>query len=189
MRADALGYPRVMSHPDIDTALGWRGRTVLDRDGERLGKLGAVYLDEDGRPAFGGVRTGLFGHRESVVPLHEAAPEGEDLRVPYAKDDVAAAPNVDPDVELSREEESELLEHFGAAQSARDVEEGMVRSEEEVDVSAGPMRPTERVRLRKVLVTDHVEQTVPVRREEVRLETDPPPEGQVESVEDVEPER
>jgi hypothetical protein len=189
MRPDAPGYPPFMSHPDIDTALGWRGRTVLDRDGERLGKLGAVYLDEDGRPAFGGVRTGLFGHRESVVPLREAEPAGDDLRVPYAKDDVAAAPNVDPDVELSREEESELLEHFGAAQDARDVEEGMVRSEEEVDVSPGPMRPTERVRLRKVLVTDRVEQTVPVRREEVRLETDPPPEGQVERVEDVEPER
>lgn len=175
-----------MNAPDIDTALGWRGRTVLDRDGERLGKLGAVYLDENGRPAFGGVRTGLFGHRESVVPLHEAEPEGDDLRVPYAKDDVAAAPNVDPDVELGPEEESALLAHFGEAESKRDVEDGMVRSEEEVEVSPGPMRATERVRLRKVLVTDHVEKTVPVRREEIRLETEPPPEGHIEHVEDVE---
>jgi hypothetical protein len=197
-----------MPQPDIDTALGWRGRTVLDRDGERLGKLGAVYLDEDGRPAFGGVRTGLFGHRESVVPLHEAAADGDDLRVPYGADEVSSAPNVDPEVELSREEEAELLAHFGegnagagarerggavAAGEAGDAGErreglqegeGMVRSEEEVDVSAGPMRPSERVRLRKVLVTEHVEKTVPVRREEIRLETDPPPEGHVESVED-----
>jgi hypothetical protein len=30
-----------------------------------------------------------------------------------------------------------------------------------------------------------VTQTVPVRREEIRLETEPPPEGQIESVEDV----
>jgi PRC-barrel domain/Domain of unknown function (DUF2382) len=205
-----------MPRPDIDTALGWRGRTVLDRDGERLGKLGAVYLDEEGRPAFGGVRTGLFGHRESVVPLHEAAAEGDDLRVPYGADEVSSAPNVDPEVELSREEEAELLAHFGEGDAGTDARratggavsagqaadatdtssapergeglqegEGMVRSEEEVDVSAGPMRPSERVRLRKVLVTEHVEKTVPVRREEIRLETEPPPEGHVESVEDV----
>ena len=61
----------------------------------------------------------------------------------------------------------------------------MVRSEEELVTGTTPMQPTERVRLRKVLVTDHVEKTVPVRREEIRLETDPPPEGTIERVEDV----
>jgi Domain of unknown function (DUF2382) len=45
--------------------------------------------------------------------------------------------------------------------------------------------PAERVRLRKVLVTDHVTKTVPVRREAIRLETDPPPKGEIEHVEDV----
>jgi Domain of unknown function (DUF2382) len=41
------------------------------------------------------------------------------------------------------------------------------------------------VRLKKVLVSDEVKKTVPVRREEVRLETDPPQEGRIESVEDL----
>jgi stress response protein YsnF len=56
----------------------------------------------------------------------------------------------------------------------------MVRSEEEITTGTTPMRPAERVRIRKVLVTDHVKKTVPVRREEVRLETDPPPAGAVD---------
>ena len=59
----------------------------------------------------------------------------------------------------------------------------MVRSEEEVRLRT-EARPRERVRLKKVVVTDHVERTVPVRREEVRLEHEPPPEGRVVDVED-----
>ena len=51
----------------------------------------------------------------------------------------------------------------------------VVRSEEELRVKPGPMRPRERVRLKKYLVTDYVEKTVPVRREEVRIEHEPPP--------------
>jgi hypothetical protein len=61
----------------------------------------------------------------------------------------------------------------------------MIRSEEELKTGTTPMKPRERVRIRKVLVTDHVKRTVPVRREEVRLETDPPQQGRVESAEDV----
>jgi stress response protein YsnF len=64
-----------------------------------------------------------------------------------------------------------LHEHYGAP--AGDAPE-VVRSEEEVRVKPGPMQPRERVRLKKYLVTDYVEQKVPVRREEVRVEHDPP---------------
>jgi stress response protein YsnF len=63
----------------------------------------------------------------------------------------------------------------------------MIRSEEEVVTGTTPMRPSERVRIRKVVVTENVTKKVPVRREEIRLETDPPPEGDVESVEDLPP--
>ncbi|RAG32418.1 hypothetical protein DN554_30420 [Burkholderia multivorans] len=61
----------------------------------------------------------------------------------------------------------------------------MTRSVEEVEFSTRPVQRAERVRLKKVLVEDEVTRTVPVRREEIRLETDPAPEGRIESVEDV----
>ena len=31
--------------PDIDTVLGWRGKSVRDASGEKLGTIGALYLD------------------------------------------------------------------------------------------------------------------------------------------------
>ena len=171
---------------DIDTALSWRGKTVVDRDGEKIGSLGDVYLDrETDLPAYAAVNTGLFGTKESFVQLEDAEPAGEDIRVPYEKARVLDAPRIDPEVALSAEEERRLDEHYGAqapAATAGDSAE-MVRSEEEATFRTEE-RPKERVRLKKVTVTDHVERTVPVRREEVRLEHEPPPEGRVVDVEE-----
>lgn len=158
--------------PDLDTVLSWRGKTVRDRDGQKLGTLGALYLDHDtDRPAYAGVHTGLFRRSESVVPLDGAEEVDGDVRVPYDAAQVRDAPNVDPDVALEEDEQARLHEHYGVSTS--DAPE-VVRSEEEVRVKPGPMRPRERVRLKKYLVTDYVEKTVPVQREEVRVEREPP---------------
>jgi hypothetical protein len=191
---------------DLDTVLGWRGRTVVDRDGEKIGTLGELFLDRaTDLPAWAGVSTGLLGTKQTYVPLAGIREDGDDLRVGYPKDLVMDAPGIDPDVALSEDEERSLFEHYGerwdasgdAAPPPADAGEGegegegegaeMIRSEEEVGRGPVERRPVERVRLRKVTVTENVQRTVPVRREEVRLETDPPPEGRVESVEDVEP--
>src|SRR3954447_21990973 len=174
---------------DIDTALGWRGKTVRDRDGEKVGTLGDVYLDDEtDRPAYAGVRTGLFRRNESIVPLAEAREVDGDVVVPYAGEQIREAPNVDPDVALTDEEEDRLLGHYGEATQImpdREASPEVVRSEEEVSFGVAPARPKERVRLRKHTVVEHVQKTVPVRREEVRVEHDPPPSGQVVRVEDV----
>jgi hypothetical protein len=56
-----------MPEHDLNTLLGWRGRTVLDRKGETIGKLGDLYLDEaTDRAAYAGIRTGLLGRHEST---------------------------------------------------------------------------------------------------------------------------
>jgi hypothetical protein len=179
-----------MADHDLDTLLGWRGRTVLDRKGETIGKLGDLYLDDaTDRAAYAGVRTGLFGRHESIIPLARVVEHDGDLVVPYDSELVRDAPNVDPDTGLDDAEQQRLARHYGSS-SVSDEEHAdpdrveMVRSEEEIVTDTTEMKPTERVRLRKVLVTDHVTKTVPVRREEIRLETDPPPEGTIEHVED-----
>ena len=174
--------------PDLETVLAWRGKTVVDRDGEKAGTLGALYLDEDDRPAFAGVQTGLFRRRESMVPLDGARTLDDDVQVPYTLEQIRSAPNVDSDVNLTDEEQEQLAEHYGdpteilAGDDGPEVE--MVRSEEEVEFGVSPAKPRERVRLRKHTVVEHVEQTVPVRREEIRLEHEPPPEGKIIDVED-----
>lgn len=173
-----------MSLPDLDTVLGWRGRMVRAADGEKLGKLGELYLDEDtGLPGYAGVRTGLLGRREAIVPLGGITDHDGDLLVPWDAETVRAAPSLDPDAALSDAEERALAQHFGVAADPSEPE--VIRSEEEVEVGVAPMRARERVRLRKVLVTEDVPVVEERRREVVRLETEPPPAGRVESVEDV----
>jgi sporulation protein YlmC with PRC-barrel domain len=173
---------------DIDTALSWRGKTVVDRDGEKIGKLRDVYLDRDtDMPAYAGVATGLFGSKETYVRLDDAQPDGDDIRIPFDKAHVLDAPSVDPGVALTAHEELLLDEHYAGGPSPRsssDDHAEMVRSEEELHLHTRPKERRERVRLKKVTVTDEVERTVPVRREEVRLEEDPPPEGRVVDVEE-----
>src|SRR3954471_8834308 len=102
-----------MAPLDIETALDWRGRTVVDRDGDKIGTFDELYLDDDDRPAWGAVTTGLFGMRQTFVPLSEAQPDGDVLRVPFGKDMVKDAPNVDPDTQLDPEEEALLYRHYG----------------------------------------------------------------------------
>src|SRR3954464_13359024 len=99
--------------PDIDTVMAWRGKSVVDREGEKAGTLGALYLDDDDRPAYAGVRTGLFKRRESLVPLDGARELGDGVQVPYTLEQIRSAPNVDADVALSDEQQDQLAAHYG----------------------------------------------------------------------------
>jgi uncharacterized protein (TIGR02271 family) len=167
----------------------WRGRTVVDRDGDKVGKLDEIYLDrQTDEPEWALVSTGMFGAKSSFVPLQGAAPSGEDVRVAYAKEQVKEAPRVEPDGELSEQEEGELYRHYGIDYSAAGLPEAstpatggrpdtggddaMTRSEEELRVGTTE-REHGRVRLKKYVETEDVQQTVPVRREKVRVEREP----------------
>src|SRR5919199_2863901 len=124
-----------MGELDIDTALEWRGRTVADSHGETIGTLSEIYLDEDERPHWGAVRTGVLGRRETLVPLTEARQEGDVLRVPFEKAHVEDAPSVDPDVQLSEDEEATLFRHYGMASDIAGDDVGAVAAEARPDDS------------------------------------------------------
>ncbi|GHD53819.1 DUF2382 domain-containing protein [Streptomyces galbus] len=217
--------PTVLDHP------------VYDTDGNKIGDAKHIFLDDTtGRPEWVSVKTGLFGTSESFVPIRDASMVEDHLEVPYPKDKVKDAPNVDVDAggHLSEDEEHRLYEHYGMAwddawQQANEPGEGgwaqtdtaestsmrdaggytdsgettslpdagyadtgettgapraayaesgvsgddaMTRSEERMHVGT-ERREAGRARLRKYVVTEEVQQTVPVRREEVRVEREP----------------
>ena len=177
--------------PDMDTIRTWEGRTLLDRDGGRIGTIDAIYLDDQtGQPEWALVNTGLFGTKASFVPLAQATQTDQDVRVPYDKQLVKDAPRIDPDGHLSEAEERQLWRHYGLDYdrttrrrptgrdtSGRDTsgpttDDAMTRSEEELRVGTAE-RERGRVRLRKYVTTEQVEQTVPVQRERVRMEREP----------------
>ena len=197
-------------------AYDFHGRTLVDREGEKIGTVDEVYSSQEGGPPeWALVHTGLLGARNSFVPLRGASPGGGDVHVTVDRQAVQDSPSVEADQELSEAEVRRLFEHYGipytaagsttaqgvggpstraggreadgdyaaerggAARGAvgRDVsgpttDDAMTRSEEELRVGTRE-RETGRVRLRKYVVTEHVQQTVPVRREEVRLEREP----------------
>jgi uncharacterized protein (TIGR02271 family) len=180
----------------VTEAYEWRGREVIGQDGDKIGSLEEVYLDTDsGEPEWATVNTGLFGMKQSFLPLTEAEPARGKVVVPYTKDQVKDAPSIDPDGELNAEEEEALYSHYGVASAAADevdtesteghdvsgptTDDAMTRSEEELRVGTA-QRERGRVRLRKYVVTEEVQQTVPVRREEVRVEREPITEGNVD---------
>lgn len=182
--------------PSIEEVKNWRGKDAHGEGGEKLGTIDDIYLDEQtGEPEWAAIKTGLFGGKLSFAPLAEAQGGAGGVRLPYTKDQVKDAPNVDADGQLSQDEEAALYQHYGLNYSEAPsdsglptghqergtvghdtsgptTDEAMTRSEEELAVGKRQVE-TGRVRLKKYVVTENVETTVPVQREEVRLEREP----------------
>ena len=164
------------------------GATVVDATGDKVGKVAHVYLDDaTEQPRWVTVRTGLFGTRETFVPLAAARVQADVLVVDATKDQVAGAPQVDDEGHLSPAEEAEIYRYYGLSAPSTASDDAMTRSEEHL--VAGTREVASRARLRKYVVTETVTVQVPVRREEVRLEHEPVPEvgagGSVTDVTDV----
>ena len=103
-----------MPTPSIETVRGWLGRVMIDRDGNRIGEITDLYLDDEtGRPEWAVVRTGLFGLRSTFAPLAEATEAGEQVQIRQQRAQVKDAPNIEPDGQLSEAEEAELYRHYG----------------------------------------------------------------------------
>ena len=190
------------------------GQDVYGSDGSKIGTARQVYADDEtGEPEWVTVSTGLFGTKESFVPLRDASLNGDQLTVPYEKSFVKDAPNVDEDGHLGVEQERELYAYYSRSDSradydndtvtdvdrdttdrttdtrttgthdtdthdTHDTDDAMTVSEERLRVGT-EQREAGRARLRKYVVTENVTQTVPVQREEVRIEREPITDGNV----------
>jgi uncharacterized protein (TIGR02271 family) len=177
------------------------GGTVVDRDGDKIGSIAEIYEDtQTGKPEWAAVSTGFFGTKVAIVPLTQADDDGGSLRVPFEKSLVKDAPHVDADGQISQSEEQALYAHYGLEYgeqrsdtglpegeagvvghdtSGPTTDQAMTRSEEEINVGTRQVE-TGRARLRKYIVTENVETTVPLSREEVVIEREPITEGNVD---------
>jgi uncharacterized protein (TIGR02271 family) len=220
----------MITQEQLDTVIG---STAYDKDGDKVGKIGAIYYDDaTNQPSWLTVQTGLFGTKETFVPVQGAEISGDRVTLQYDKATVKDAPNVDEDGHLAPQEEEQLYRFYGVqytggvasgqaaggvatGRHASDVEtrgvadtgrafdrdrdrdrdrdgvrddvaraavgrdtsgpttdEAMTRSEEQLRVGT-ETREAGRARLRKHVVTEHQQVTVPVTREEVTLEREP----------------
>jgi uncharacterized protein (TIGR02271 family) len=204
----------MITQEQLDTVVG---STAYDKDGDKVGKIGGLYYDDaTNEPSWLTVQTGLFGTKETFIPVQGAEVTGDRVILQYDKATVKDAPNVDEDGHLSPQEEEQLYRYYGV-QYAGGVETGryaggaetrgvtdtgrtfdrdgdvdrgdvrdtvgrdtsgpntdsaMTRSEEQLRVGT-ETHEAGRARLRKHVVTEHQQVTVPVTREEVTLEREP----------------
>jgi uncharacterized protein (TIGR02271 family) len=182
-----------------DQLAALQGTNVYDRNGDKIGSVGQVYLDaQNGDPEWVTVKTGLFGTKETFVPLRGADVAENRVTVPYAKNQVKGAPQIDADGPLSYDEQDHLYNYYGLTTSQdsgrfqgdagyQDTDrtsdttgtgrhaagdDAMTRSEERL-VTDTRTEEAGKARLRKYVVTEQQQVRVPVAREEVRLEREP----------------
>src|SRR3954454_17816010 len=114
------------------------GQDVYDEAGEKMGSASEVYLDDEtGQPELVTVKTGLFGTKESFVPIRDADLTNDGVRVPVSKERVKDAPKIDTDGHLSPAEEEELYRYYRMGEGtgmqngtdARDTDARGVRTE------------------------------------------------------------
>jgi uncharacterized protein (TIGR02271 family) len=186
------------------------GRDVYDVDGHKVGTAAHLYAsDVSGVPEWVTVKTGLFGNKESFVPLVGAHAEPDGLHVGAPKDVIKDAPRIDDNGHLSEAEAAELYRHYNLQLNAPQDgmagpqgkhaqgkkgkpgkgmdgragmagQESMVRSEERLRAGTETVE-TGRVRLQKHVVTEEQQITVPVSHEEVHVTREPIRDGDVKA--------
>ncbi|WP_067509394.1 DUF2382 domain-containing protein [Actinoplanes sp. TFC3] len=179
---------------------------VYDSDGDKIGSVGQIYLDNNtGDPEWVSVRTGLFGTKETFVPLRQARVSDDRITVAFDKEKVKDAPQIDADGQLSEADEDQLYAYYGFSSTDGNLttddgtfqatgtyqagnaaigdrgntgyasgndDDAMTRSEERL-VAGTRTQEVGKARLRKYVVTEQQQVSVPVSHEEVRLEREP----------------
>jgi hypothetical protein len=104
----------------------WHGKELVDRDGDKIGKLEDVYVDvETDEPMFGTLKEGHFGRHLTFVPLAGITIGPDNLQMTVSKQQVKDAPNIETEGdELSQEDESVLYHHYQLNYTPPDTESG-----------------------------------------------------------------
>jgi uncharacterized protein (TIGR02271 family) len=176
---------------DLDRYLDY---TVIDREGNKVGSVDAIWEDRTGQPAYVAVKTGWLGFGNShVVPAHgaEVSDATRKIRLPYSSEVIKNAPSFESQSDINDDAETRISEYYrqhgytgsydatacatgeselGARTTDDDARMTLSREEVNIDkreVEAGG------VRLRKIIRTETVNQPVELQREEIVVERVP----------------
>jgi uncharacterized protein (TIGR02271 family) len=129
---------QMLSEHDVREVIG---SPVHGNGDEKIGKLGQVFLDDSsGQPEFLTVNTGMFGTKESFIPAQDAIWADGKVTVPFAKDTVKDAPNVDVDSgHLDEAEEQRLYEYYNMTYTGSAGRQDSGRSADQANEVAGDL--------------------------------------------------
>jgi PRC-barrel domain len=89
------------------------GYKVVDRDGEQIGKMDDLFVDENDKPEYIGVKMGFFGTRSTLIPaeITRADEEQKTIEVATEKSQAKDGPTFEDDREITPEFETEVLRY------------------------------------------------------------------------------
>jgi uncharacterized protein (TIGR02271 family) len=93
----------------------YAGYTVYDRDGDKVGKVDDLFVDESDQPEYIGVKMGFFGIRSTLIPMDIVTvdEQNESMTVNEEKSRIKDGPNFDDDHEITPDFERQVYEYFG----------------------------------------------------------------------------
>ena len=93
----------------------YEGYKVYDNAGEKIGKVDDLFVDEQDREEYIGVKMGFFGLRSTLIPMDVARVNERDrsIEVADSRDHVKEAPHFADDDDITPEFERRIRTHFG----------------------------------------------------------------------------
>ena len=104
----------------------YAGYTVYDPDGDKIGKVDDLFVDENDQPEYIGVKMGLLGTSSTLIPWQIVEVRETDSTLIVSADDahVKDGPTFDDDQDITPEFESEVYSYYGLQQSGSAEDRG-----------------------------------------------------------------
>jgi sporulation protein YlmC with PRC-barrel domain len=116
----------------IERIEDWVGQAVVDRDGEKVGKLQDVYFGSGTRDAVAAaVKTGLLGRKLNVVSLTGATVARDHVKIAFTRDQVKKSPHAEAGADLGPAQRDRLRDHFDMQLPDGTIESGNARARRE----------------------------------------------------------
>ena len=93
----------------------YSGYTVRDPNGEKIGKVDDLFVDEHGHPEYFGVKMGFLDTSSTLIPADIATIDNERgfVEVSQEKTVVKDGPAFEDDKEITSEHENEVRSYYG----------------------------------------------------------------------------
>ena len=93
----------------------YAGYEVYDRDGDKIGKVDDLFVDENDNPEYIGVKMGFLGRKSTLIPWDVVRVDERQRRIEVSvdKDRVKDGPAFDDDEEITPEYEVRVRDHYG----------------------------------------------------------------------------
>ena len=166
------------------------GYEVYDRNGEKIGKVDDLFVDENDQPEYIGVKMGFLGTSSTLIPMDLVTVDESSGRIEVSVDKETAknGPAFDDDREITPEYENQVYSYYGLQRSEPSAEPAaygaypsettdedelrIQRSEEELRAGTRE-RQAGAINVRKRVVTERQQMEVPTRHEEVTVDRVP----------------